>query len=508
LRAVLGRLTTLLLVAAAIAPASAHAGTITKSGSILVYTGSGTLSDGVRVTEGFDPAGVVFTGLTGQPPTPGAGAAACYADGPSTIQCDFDDIGTIDGVRLVGGSADDRFETRFSPYPATIRSGGGGDEIFAGSTADDLEGGPGADYIEGWFGNDILRGQDGRDTLRPGPGADIVEGGPQFDRADYGDRTIGVTVTLGGGADDGEAGEGDDVRADVEDASGGTGNDRLVGTAGSNELLGGGGADELVGGGGFDVLAGGAGDDRIVAQDGSVDQVTCADGVDTAIVDAVDALSECESVDASNALQPDRDADGLLAPLDCDDLRADVHPGAGDIPDNGVDEDCAGGDATNPDRDGDGFQRPEDCDDARASVNPGAREVRGNKRDEDCDGRNESWRKQRASVRSEWSVYRDGAEATQLGVSRLLAPARVEVRCKGPGCARKRVRFKATRSARPLSIRSALGGARLRPGAVVTVRITKREHLTKSVRFAVKPLKVPRGKTTCTAPGKQKARSC
>jgi hypothetical protein len=502
------RLATLLILAAAIAPATAHAGTITKSGSILVYQGSGTLSDGVRVTEGFIPAGVEFTRLTAQPLVTGAGTAACYADGPDKIQCDYEDIGTIDGVWLLGGDAYDRFESRFSPYPATIRSGGGGDEIFAGPTADVLEGGPGGDYIDGWSGDDVLRGQAGRDTLRPSTGADLVEGGAQFDRVDYGDRTNGVAVTLGTGADDGEPGEGDNVLADVEDAFGGAGNDRLVGTAGSNELSGGGGNDELIGGAGFDVLAGGAGDDRVVAQDGSADQVTCAAGIDTAIVDAFDALSECEAVDASTALQPDRDADGLLAPIDCDDTRADVRPGAGDIPDNGVDEDCSGADATDPDRDGDGFQRPEDCDDTRASVNPGAVEVRGNKRDEDCDGRNETWRRQQASVRSEWSVYRDGAEATQLGVSRLLAPARVEVRCKGPGCKRKRVRFKATRSARPLSIRSALGGARLRPGAVVTVRVTKRGHLTKSVRFTVRPLKLPRGKTTCTAPGKKKARSC
>jgi hypothetical protein len=505
---VVGRLATLLLIAVALAPAAAHAGDVRKEGSILVYDGSDTLSDGVRVTEGFIPPRVEFTRLTTQPLTIGSGAGACTYDGPDQVECRFDMIGTVTRVWLLGGDAYDRFESRFSPYAVTVRAGGGGDEIYAGPTADDLEGGPGGDYIDGWSGDDVLRGQAGRDTLRPSTGADLIEGGTQFDRADYGDRTAGVTVTIGTGADDGEPGEGDNVLADVEDAAGGAGNDKLVGTAGANELIGGGGADELIGGTGFDVFFGGPGDDRLLAQDGAADQVTCADGADTAFVDAVDALSECEAVDASNALQPDRDADGLNAPIDCDDTRADVHPGAGDIPDNGVDEDCAGGDATDPDRDGDGFQRPEDCDDTRASVNPGAVEVRGNKRDEDCDGRNETWRRQRASVRSEWSVFRDGAEATQLSVSRLLAPAKVEVRCAGPGCARTSARFKATRSARPLSVRSALGGARLRPGAVVTVRITKREHLTKVVRFAVRPLKVPRGKTTCAAPGKKRERPC
>jgi hypothetical protein len=506
---VVGRLTTLLLLAAALLPAAAHAGELRKEGSVLIYQGHASESDGVRITDHILPERIEFYRLTSRPLTMQPSAdAVCDPDGVDRIRCTLAALGPITRIYLLGGDDFDQFESLFSPYPVTVRAGGGDDDIYAGPTADELEGGPGADYLQGWSGNDVLRGQAGRDTLRPGAGADIVEGGTQFDRVDYGDRTAAVTVTLGSGADDGEAGEGDDVRADVEDATGGTGNDRLVGTAGSNELTGGAGNDELVGGGGFDVLAGGLGDDRLVAQDGSADQVTCAEGIDVAIVDVSDALSECESVDASNALQPDRDADGLLAPIDCDDTRADVHPGAGDTPDNGVDEDCSGSDATNPDRDGDGFQRPEDCDDARASVNPGAKEVRGNKRDEDCDGRNESWRKQRASVRSEWSVYRDGAEATQLGVSRLLAPARVEVRCKGPGCTRKRARFKATRSARPLTIRSALGGARLRPGAVVTVRITKREHMTKLVRFRVRALKVPRGKTTCAAPGKRKERSC
>jgi choline-sulfatase len=45
----------------------------------------------------------------------------------------------------------------------------------------------------------------------------------------------------------------------------------------------------------------------------------------------------------------DRDGDGYATALgggDCDDGRADVFPGARDVPDNGVDENCLGGDAT------------------------------------------------------------------------------------------------------------------------------------------------------------------
>ena len=281
-----------------------------------------------------------------------------------------------------------------------------------------------------------------------------------------------------------------------------------MGTGGSNELVGNGGDDELIGGLGFDVFDGGAGDDRLVAQDGSPDQVTCASGADTVFADAVDALSECEAVDVSNALQPDRDADGINAPIDCDDTRADVHPGAGDIPDDGIDQDCAGGDATDPDRDGDGFLRPEDCDDTRAKVNPGAIEIPGNGRDDDCDGSNPSFGRPTARVRNAWTVFTDGTRATRLAVSGLLRPGRVQVACKGGGCPRKAKTFKAARSARPLDLRGALGRARLAPGAVVTVKITKSGQLTKVVRYTVRALKIPKAGTTCRAPGRKKERKC
>ena len=64
----------------------------------------------------------------------------------------------------------------------------------------------------------------------PGTGADSVS---------YSGRSGNVTVTLGGGADDGEAGEGDDVGTDAEQADGGNGNDVLVANNLGNTLNGG-----------------------------------------------------------------------------------------------------------------------------------------------------------------------------------------------------------------------------------------------------------------------------
>ena len=328
-----------------IAPAAAEAGSLRKEGSLLIYQGSASATDGVRVTEGIIPPRVEFTPLTATDITVEPSAVGCMDDGFGTIECP---LGVVTRVYVITGSAYDRIETRYSPFPATVQAGGGDDEIYTGLTDDEVDGGPGADLIDTWPGADTLRGGTGRDTLRPGGGNDHVEGGSQYDSVDYSDRTNPVRVTLGGTAGNGETGESDTIAADVEDAEGGTGADRLAGTAGSNELVGNNGADELIGGSGYDVLDGGAGNDRLVAQDGALDQVTCATGSDTVFADAVDALSECEAVDVSNALQPDRDADGINAPIDCDDLRADVHPGAGDVPDDGVDRTAPAGTRRTP----------------------------------------------------------------------------------------------------------------------------------------------------------------
>ena len=107
----------------------------------------------------------------------------------------------------------------------------------------------------------------------------------------------------------------------------------------------------------------------------------------TCMVWAVVALA---SVPTAAAQVPvDADGDTFLSPGDdCDDTNAAINPGATEIPENGLDDDCRGGDALN-DADGDGFSRtriPLDCNDSNAAINPRAAEVTGNNVDENCDG--------------------------------------------------------------------------------------------------------------------------
>jgi hypothetical protein len=271
---------------------------------------------------------------------------------------DGNDHATVDifltgiGVFMYGEAGDDQLSA--GPAGGGIDGGPGNDKLNGGDGHDAIHGGDGNDEVKGLGGSDEVYGDAGDDLVsgdsHKGPAADVVDGGAGVDRVeqDWNDLSgAPLNLTLGGGADDGRAGEGDDVRnvekvvafnpgtfagteggdgIEVVQVSGPStltggggddflktsdGADRLDGGAGADTLDGGFNDDTIVGGPGPDSLAGDhptgecgiywcklpAGNDTIEARDGERDSVSCGAGTDTVNADAVDTVAgDCEQV--------------------------------------------------------------------------------------------------------------------------------------------------------------------------------------------------------------------
>ena len=122
--------------------------------------------------------------------------------------------------------------------------------------------------------------------------------------------------------------------------------------------------------------------------------------------DLVEGFADANANGTPDCIEADNDGDGYSA-LDCDDTDAATFPGAPEIEDDGVDQDCDGADTVTcqVDADGDGVgtaatllapdgdcedlgesDTATDCDDTVASVFPGAPEVADDGIDQNCDG--------------------------------------------------------------------------------------------------------------------------
>ena len=103
--------------------------------------------------------------------------------------------------------------------------------------------------IQGGLGNDTLIGDEADNVVFASPGDDDVEGGLGSDTYDASAASAPVTIDLGAGTASG-AEIGDDQLAGIENATGGSGDDALSGDGVANVLNGGPGNDtyERVGG--------------------------------------------------------------------------------------------------------------------------------------------------------------------------------------------------------------------------------------------------------------------
>ncbi len=180
------------------------------------------------------------------------------------------------------------------------------ENLTGGSGNDTLTGNSSNNSISGGSGNDILDGGAGNDTLTGGAGNDLLLGGTGNDTYSFDtDSALGVdeiTEAVGGGTDTLNFSTSSNnmsvdlslignqvvntnltlnlTSSQVENLTGGTGNDTLNGNSLNNTISGGNGNDSLNGGDGNDTLDGGAGNDTINGGNGN-DTLTAGTGIDT-----------------------------------------------------------------------------------------------------------------------------------------------------------------------------------------------------------------------------------
>jgi Ca2+-binding RTX toxin-like protein len=203
--------------------------------------------------------GVDTAGYGGHPGPVNVNLAVAGGDGMTD---ENDDV--AGDVENIGGTSFD--DVLAGNGTSNYINGGGGNDRIAGAEGDDfLAGGSGEDTLNGDVGNDILDGAEGNDTLNGtagddtlrgftgvdvldgGAGADSMSGGDGVDVVSYASRSGDVRVDTLGDPDDGEQGENDLVRTDVESVRTGSGDDRIdIGDGAAGAAACGGGTDEVI----------------------------------------------------------------------------------------------------------------------------------------------------------------------------------------------------------------------------------------------------------------------
>ena len=206
---------------------------------------------------------------------------------------------------------------------------------------------------------------------------------------------------------------------------------------------------------------------------------------------------------------PDTDGDGYVPPADCAPTNPAINPGAAEIHDNGVDENCNGnGDDPDLDRDHDGFPRPADCADDNAAIHPGAVDVPDNGIDENCDGTDAKLEQVQVTVSYTYKASKKSTKLTSLQAKVVPAGSTVTVTCKPKKKCGKTARKKFTK-------RNASGTVKLKKfvttfkvGAVIEVRVTHPGMKGVVKRIKIRKSKAPIISTLCLNPGATKPTSC
>jgi Ca2+-binding RTX toxin-like protein len=237
-------------------------------GSIVRFAAAQAKNNNVTLTVEAD--GAVRVRETGGI-TPGAGCTRLDA---TTARCTASNTIHQSVLTLLDG--DDTAVSFTAVLPSLLSGGTGNDVLTGGGGSDRLFGAEGSDTLSGGAGDDHLV-EGGNQAEVVALDVDTFNGGPGVDSVSYGPAVDPLSIDLDDVADDGQAQEGDNVKADVEGLFGGSAGDELIGSAEANQIFGYEGEDTIVGNGGADRLVGENHSDLLL------------EGVGATVIDALDA---------------------------------------------------------------------------------------------------------------------------------------------------------------------------------------------------------------------------